>query len=88
MFASLGLLVTSSSGMFSFIWVLDSRSSHYMSSDSLSFVFLSLTSSMSVMIVDGTLLPLFGIGSIIAPHLSLPYIYYIPNFTLNLIFIG
>lgn len=83
MFASLGLLNPSYSSMSSSIWVLNSRSSHHKSPNS-----LFPTSSMFVMTVDGTLLPLFGIGYIIAPHLSLPYIYYIPNFTLNLISIG
>jgi hypothetical protein len=49
---------------------------------------MSPSSSIPVITVDGTLMPLAGVGSIITPHLSLPNIYLIPNLKLNLASIG
>ena len=59
-----------------------------MSPDSLSFSFLSSTSSTFVLTIDDTLLPLANIGFVITPHLFLPYVYHILNLTLNLVSIG
>jgi hypothetical protein len=86
--SSTGQLFYSSSGMSHSEWVLDSGASHHMSPDSLSFTFMSPSSSIPVITVDGTLMPLAGVGSIITPHLSLPNIYLIPNLKLNLASIG
>jgi len=81
-------LFYSSSGMSHSEWVLDSGASHHMSPDSSSFTFMSPSSSIPVITVDDTLMPLAGVGSIITPHLSLPNIYLIPNLKLNLASIG
>jgi hypothetical protein len=40
------------------------------------------------MTVDGTHMPLAGVGSIITPRLSFPNIYLIPKLKLNLAFVG
>jgi hypothetical protein len=87
--SSIGQLPHSSSGMSHSEWVLDSGVSHYMSPDSSSFTFVSLSSSIPVMIADDTPMPLAGVvGSIVTPHLSLPNVYLIPNLELNLAFVG
>ncbi|TXG53094.1 hypothetical protein EZV62_022263 [Acer yangbiense] len=52
------LLSSSSSSMSSSIWVLDSGATHHMSPDLSSFVSLCPTSSVSVMTVDGSPIPL------------------------------
>jgi hypothetical protein len=49
---------------------------------------MSPSSSIPVMTVDGTLMTLAGVGSIVTPHLSLPNIYLILNLKLNLASIG
>jgi len=54
---------------------LDSGASHYMSLDSSSFTFVFPSPAIPVMTVDGTFMPLAGVGSIITPHLSLPNVY-------------
>jgi len=69
-------------------WVLDSGASRHMSSDSSSFISVSPLSSIPVMTVDDTLMPLAGVGSIVTPHLSLPNIYLIPKLKLNLASVG
>jgi len=90
MFASsfIGQLPHSSYCMPHYECVLDSGASHHMFPDSLSFTFVSPSSSIPVMIVDGTLMPLAGVGSVITPHLSLPNVYLISNLKLNLAFVG
>jgi hypothetical protein len=55
-----------------------------MSPDSLSFAFVSPSSSIPVIIVDGTHVPLIGFGSVVTPQLSLSNVYFILNPTLNL----
>ena len=55
-----------------------------MSLDSKFFVSLCSTSSVSVMIADGTPMPLEGVGSIVTLNLSLYNIYHIFKLTLNL----
>uniref|UniRef100_A0A803NMT7 Reverse transcriptase Ty1/copia-type domain-containing protein n=1 Tax=Cannabis sativa TaxID=3483 RepID=A0A803NMT7_CANSA len=55
---------TSTSGMSPYTWALDSGASHHMSSHSTSFISLSPTLSVPVMTVDGTPMPLAGIGPI------------------------
>ena len=69
-------------------WVLDSGASHHRSLDSSSFTFVSPSPSIPVMIVDGTLMPLAGVGSIITPLLSFSNVYLIPKLKLNLAFVG
>jgi hypothetical protein len=87
--SSIGQLPHSSSDMSHSEWVLDSGVSHYMSSDSSSFTSMSPSSSILVMTVDGTLMPLAGVvGSVVTPHLSLPNVYLIPNLELNLTSVG
>jgi hypothetical protein len=39
------------------------------------------------MTVDGTFIPLAGVGSVVTPHLSLPNVYLIPKLKLNLAFV-
>ena len=79
MFASfsIGQLPHGSSVMLHSEWVLDSGASHHISLDTLSFTYVSPLSSNPVMTVDGTLMPLAGVGSIITPHLSLSNVYLI-----------
>ena len=79
------LLSSSLSGISSSLWIFDSGVSHHMSPDLSSFVSLSPTSSVSVMITDGTPMPLVGVGSIITPYMSLSNVYHIPSPTLNLV---
>jgi len=59
-----------------------------MSLDSLSFAFVSPSSSIHVMTIDGSSMPLIGVGSIVIHHLSLPNIYFISKLILNLTFVG
>jgi hypothetical protein len=59
-----------------------------MSPYSLSFAFVSPSSSSHVMTIDGNPMPLIGIGSIVIPHLSLPNIYLISKLILNLTSVG
>jgi hypothetical protein len=68
-------------------WVLDSGASHHKSLDSSSFTFVSPSPSIPVMIVDSTLMPLAGVGSIITPRLSFSNVYLIPKLKLNLAFV-
>ena len=59
-----------------------------MSLDSLSIAFLYPTFSMSIIIVDGTLMPLASVGFVITLYLFLSNVYHIPNLTMNLVFVG
>ena len=65
-----GQLSHSFLGMSYYEWVLDSGASHHMSSDSSSFTFMSYLPFIPVMTVDGTLMPLAGVGSVVTPYLS------------------
>ena len=67
-----------------------SSASHHMSLDSSYFTSMSHSSSVPVMTIDGTPMPLAGVGSIVTPNLSfsLSNVYHISNLTLNLAFIG
>lgn len=78
----------SSSGIYSHIWILDSGALHYMSFDFKSFVCLYPTSHVSIMIVDCTPIPLAGTRSISTSHFSISNVYYIPNLTLNFVFVS
>ena len=69
-------------------WVLDSGASHHMSQDSLSFTSMSPSPSIPVMIVNGTSMPLVGVGFVVTPHLSLFNVYLIPKLRLNLTSVG
>jgi len=86
--SSVGQLPHSSSGMSHSKWVLDSGASHHMFPDSLNFTFVSPSTSIPIMIVDGTPIPLAGVGSVVTPHLSLPNVYFIPNLKLNLAYVS
>ena len=83
--SSFGLSSPNSSGMFSSLWVLDSGASHHMSPDSSAFTSLSPASPVSVMTADGTPMPLAGVGSVLAPNISLSNVYHIPSLSLNLV---
>jgi histone deacetylase 1/2 len=84
----IGQLPHNSSGMSHSEWVLDSGASHHISPDSSSFTSVSPLSSIPVMTVDGTPMPLAGVGSVVTPHLSLPNVYLIPQLKLNLASVG
>jgi len=86
--SSIGQFPNSSSGMSHSEWVLDSGALHHMSLDSSSFTFVFPSPSIPVMTVDGTLMPLASVGSVVTPHSSLPNIYFIPNLKLNLASVG
>ena len=60
--SSLGQLTDNSSGMLSSMWILDSDASHHMSPNSSCFASMSLSSSIHVMTIDGTPMPLTGVG--------------------------
>lgn len=66
-----------------FIWILDSRASHYMSYDDKCFVYLNHAPSLLVMTVDGTCIPLEIIGFVSTPNLLFSVVYYISNITLS-----
>ncbi|KAL5844545.1 hypothetical protein ACOSQ3_010599 [Xanthoceras sorbifolium] len=74
-----------SSGMSSFVWVLDSGASHHMSPNSKFFVSLCPVLFTSVTTADGTPMPLAGVGSVVTFQLSLSNIYHIPKLTMNLV---
>jgi len=57
-------------------WVLVSSASRHMSLDSSSFTSVSPSSSIPITIIDGTHMPLVGVGFIVTPHLSLPNVSY------------
>ncbi|XP_062086978.1 uncharacterized protein LOC133793695 [Humulus lupulus] len=86
--SSIGQPPTSTSGMTSSTWILDSRASHHMSPHSKSFVSLCPASSVPVMTADGTPMSLAGVGSVVSHHLSLPNVYHIPKLSLNLVSVG
>jgi hypothetical protein len=49
---------------------------------------VSPLSSISVITVDGTPMPLVGVDSVVTPHLSLLNVYLIPKLKLNLASVG
>ena len=57
-------------------WILDFGASHYIYPNSSCFAFLSLSSSIPIMIVDGTSMPLEGFGYVVTPNLSLSFLSY------------
>ena len=63
--SSVGQLTQNSSSMSSSIWILDSCASHHMSPDSSCFASFSHSSSISVMTVYGTSMPLVGVGYVV-----------------------
>jgi hypothetical protein len=71
-----------------FEWVMDYSASYHMFSDSLSFTYVSHLPSIPVITVDGTLIPLAGVGSVVTPHLSFPNVYLISILRLNFYFVG
>jgi len=85
---SVGQLPHSSSGISYSEWVLDSGAPHHMSPDSSSFTYVSPLSFIPVMTVDGTLMPLVGVGSVVTPHMSLSNVYLILKLRLNLASVG
>ena len=59
-----------------------------MSPDLSSFTSLCLASSLLILTTNSTPMPLIGVGSVVTPHLFLSSVYYIPNLSINLIFVG
>jgi hypothetical protein len=59
-----------------------------MSPDSSFFASMTCSSSIPVMIVDDTLMPLTSIGYVVTPHLSLLNVYFIPKLMLNIVYVG
>jgi len=59
-----------------------------MSPDSSSFTSVSPLSSILVMTIDGTHMPLAGVGSVVTRHFSLPNVYLIPKLKLNFASVG
>ncbi|XP_031256344.1 uncharacterized protein LOC116114338 [Pistacia vera] len=80
--------LSSSSGMPSTMWVLDSGASHHMSPDPSSFTSLCPKSFVFVMTADGTPMPLVGVSSIVTQNISLLNVYHIAKLTMNLVSIG
>lgn len=75
---------SSQSSMSPSTWILNYGTSHHMSYDDKAFVSLNPFSCMPVMTVDGTHMPLVGIGSVSTTNISLFYFYYILSLTLSL----
>ena len=69
--SSIGQLTHNSLGMLSSTWILDSSASHYMSLDFSCFTSMSHSSSVPVVIADGTPISLAGVGSVVTSNLSL-----------------
>jgi hypothetical protein len=84
----IGQLPHSSSGMSHSEWILDFGATHHMSPDSSSFTSVSPSPSIPIIIIDGTPVPLAGVGFVVMPHLSLPNVYHIPKLKLNLAYVG
>ncbi|KAJ9548119.1 hypothetical protein OSB04_020662 [Centaurea solstitialis] len=80
-----GLSSTSTSGIPSSLWILDSGASRHMSPHLISFTSLSPRSPVSVMSASSTPLQVEGVGSVVTPQLSLSDVYYIPTLALNLV---
>jgi hypothetical protein len=49
---------------------------------------VSPSSSIPIMTIDDTLMPLTSVDSVVIPHLSLPNVYLIPKLKLNLASVG
>ena len=60
--SSVGKLTYNSSSMSSSIWILDFGASYHMSPNSTCFASVSHLSSIPIMIVDDTFIPLVGVG--------------------------
>ena len=66
-------------------WVLDSRASFHMSSDSSALSSLRpLDSPINVLIADGTSLPVASRGILSTPSVSVPSVSHVPRLTMNL----
>ena len=57
--------------------ILDFRASHHMSLDSSCFTSMSHSSSIPIMIADGTPMPLACVGFVITPNLSISLMFII-----------
>ena len=79
-----GLNYSCLSGIFPSMWILDSEASYHMLYVAISFMSLNTSPYISVMTIDGTHMPLAGIGSVSTPNLSFSDVYCIPNLTLSL----
>ena len=75
--SSVGQLTHNSSSVSSFIWILDSSATHHMSPNSSCFTSMSHSSFVPVMIVDGTPMPLAGVGYVVTPNLPLSLMFII-----------
>ena len=69
--SSVGQLIHNSSGMAFSTWILDFGASHHMSPDSSCFTYMFHSSSVLVMTINGTPMPLAGVGYVVTPNLSL-----------------
>ena len=74
--------------MSSSIWIFDSSASHHMSPNSSCLASMFPSSSIPIMTVDGTPMPLEGVGFIVTLNRYLSNVYHIPKLTLNLAFVG
>ena len=83
-----GQLPHSSSSMSHSDWVLDFSALHHMSLDFLFFTSISPLLFIPIMTANDTSMPLACFGYVITSHLSLPNIYLILKFRLNLASVG
>ena len=75
-FSYVGQLTHNPSSMSSSRWILDYGVSHCIYPNSSCFATLSLSSSIPVMVADGTLMPLEGFGYVVTLNLSLSFLSY------------
>ena len=80
-----GSVSSSTSGIPSSLWILDSGASHHMSPHLSSFGSLSPISPISVMSASAVPMSVEGVGSVTTPHIVLSDVYYIPKLALNLV---
>ena len=80
-----GSVSSSTSGIPSSLWRLDSGASHHMSPHLSSFGSLSPIPPISVMSASAVPMSVEGVGSVTTPHIVLSDVYYIPKLALNLV---
>lgn len=70
-------------------WIIDSRASHHITGmSSLFFSYRVSSGRDKVRIVDGSLSSLVGTGYIPLTSLPLFFVFHVPNFQLNLVFVS
>ncbi|PHU08961.1 Endoglucanase 12 [Capsicum chinense] len=80
-----GSVSSSTSGIPSSLWILDSGASHHMSPHLSSFGSLSPISPISVTSASAVPMSVEGVGSVTTPHIVLSNVYYISKLALNLV---